>query len=108
MGKVEDQPKKKANKGTFTKDNPGPGRPKGIPNKLTTQVKEAMELAFEGLGSVDELIEWGKTNRTEFYKLWIRLLPAKIEATGKDGEALFGPDQIVRAANEIIAARSRK
>jgi hypothetical protein len=40
--------------------------------------------------------------------LWIRLLPAKIEATGKDGEALFGPDQIVRAANEIIAARSRK
>lgn len=101
-------PKKKANKGAFTKENPGPGRPKGIPNKTTTLVKEAMELAFEGLGSVPELVAWARDNRTEFYKLWIRMLPAKIEATGRDGEALFGPDQILRAAEEIMAARARK
>ena len=54
---------------------PGPGRPVGLPNKMTVAAKEAFNLAFQGLGGVDALIEWGKENRTEFYKLYARLIP---------------------------------
>ena len=33
--------KAKANRHTFTKDNPGPGRPKGVANKVTQELGEA-------------------------------------------------------------------
>lgn len=56
------------------------GRPKGSPNKTTAKVKEAMELAFEGIGGVPALIEWAEDNKTEFYKLFAKLLPVQVEA----------------------------
>ena len=60
----------------FDKGNKrGRGRPKGSPNKTTASIKQAMMLAFEGIGGVPALIKWAKTERTEFYKLWIKLLP---------------------------------
>jgi hypothetical protein len=57
------------------------GRKEGVPNKTTAAVKEALTLAFEGIGGVEELKAWAKDNRTEFFKLWAKLLPA--EVTGK-------------------------
>lgn len=74
-------PKKGSNRG-----NAGKGRPKGSLNKTTASAKEAFALAFKGLGGVKELEEWGRNNRTEFYKLYARLIPT--EVTGKDGESL--------------------
>lgn len=56
------------------------GRTKGTPNKTTVAVKEAMLLAFEGLGGVPALIEWAKVNPTEFYKLYSKLLPLQVNA----------------------------
>ena len=56
------------------------GRQKGTPNKTTAKVKEAMELAFEGIGGVPALIEWAEDNKTEFYKLFAKLLPVQVEA----------------------------
>ena len=56
------------------------GRPKGSPNKTTAKVKEAMELAFEGIGGVPALIEWAEDNQTEFYKLFVKLLPVQVDA----------------------------
>ena len=57
------------------------GRQKGTPNKTTAKVKEAMELAFEGIGGVPALIEWAEDNQTEFYKLFVKLLPVQVDAS---------------------------
>ena len=57
------------------------GRQKGTPNKTTAKVTEAMELAFEGIGGVPALIEWAEDNQTEFYKLFVKLLPVQVEAS---------------------------
>src|SRR5882757_2746260 len=57
---------------------PGPGRPLGVPNKMTVAAKQAFSLAFEGLGGVDALIEWGKENKSTFYTLYARLIPTEV------------------------------
>ena len=66
------------------------GRQKGTPNKTTATIREAIDLAFDGLGGVPALIEWASKNPTEFYKLWIKGLPNRTELTGRDG----GPMQV--------------
>lgn len=67
------QPKVGPNRG-----NAGKGRPKGSQNKSTVKVKEAFEAAFEQLGGVEALVQWGKKERSEFYKLYAKLLPVQI------------------------------
>ena len=42
------------------KGTPGPGRPKGVPNKLTLAAKDAIAQVAEGLGGVERMIEWAK------------------------------------------------
>ena len=59
--------------------NAGKGRVKGVPNKSTVAVKEALSLAFEGIGGVEQLQAWAKANATEFYKLWAKMLPTEIK-----------------------------
>ena len=59
----------------------GAGRKKGSANKTTVKVREAMELAFEGIGGVPALVEWAQDNQTEFYKLFAKLLPVQVEAS---------------------------
>ena len=56
------------------------GRKPGVPNKMTAACREALQLAFEGIGGLPALIAWAKENRTEFYtKVWIRLLPLAVK-----------------------------
>lgn len=57
------------------------GRKKGTLNKSTVAVKEAMEMAFEGIGGVSALTSWAQDNQTEFYKLFAKLLPVQVEAS---------------------------
>ncbi|MCU0891487.1 MAG: hypothetical protein MUE77_07020 [Sandarakinorhabdus sp.] len=60
---------------------PGPGRPKGVPNKLTREVKAILQEAFEELGGVEKLVAWASRNDRnygEFLRLWVRLLPIQI------------------------------
>ncbi|HYF57163.1 MAG TPA: hypothetical protein VEA41_23135 [Salinarimonas sp.] len=57
------------------------GRQKGTPNKNTAAVKEALGAAFEGLGGVDRLTSWARDNETEFYKLWVKMLPQDVNAS---------------------------
>ena len=55
------------------------GWTKGTPNKLTASAREAIELAFEGLGGVQALTDWAAANKSEFYgRVWTRILPTKI------------------------------
>ena len=55
------------------------GRKKGTPNKNTVAVRQALEEAFDGLGGVKTLTDWAKTNQTEFYKLFAKLLPVQVQ-----------------------------
>lgn len=87
---------KPKNSGQFGKGNPG--KPKGAVNHLTKSVKEALEIAFEGVGGVEKLTEWATANPNEFFKLWIKLLPTKIEG-GLKLEHLFSPEQLRRMAD---------
>lgn len=54
------------------------GRQAGSENKLTRTIKESFGEAFELLGGAQELFEWAKTNKTDFYKLASKLIPTEI------------------------------
>ena len=56
----------------------GPGRPRGIPNKVTQSVKEAIERAFEKLGGQEYLVHVGRTDPRTFCALLSKLLPTKL------------------------------
>jgi len=60
------------------------GRDKGTPNKLTVSAREAFQHAFKEAGGFDALATWAKANRTDFYKLYARLIP--VEHVGEGGE----------------------
>lgn len=66
------------------------GRQKGTPNKSTAAVKTALSEAFDMLGGVESLVEWGRDEPAEFYKLWVKMLPQEVKAehTGADGVPL--------------------
>jgi hypothetical protein len=56
------------------------GRQPGSVNKVTQSVKEALEQAFDDMGGVAALSQWGRANPGEFYKIWSRLLPRELKA----------------------------
>lgn len=67
----------------------GAGRPKGVPNKMSRQVKENIVTVFEELGGAEEMKNWAKRderNLTEFYRIYSRLAPIEQKVTG-DPEA---------------------
>lgn len=64
----------------FQKGNAG--KPKGAKNKITKTVKEVVFDVFEQL-QVDpkaNLLNWGKENPTEFYKIAAKLIPTDVKA----------------------------
>lgn len=70
------------------------GRKPGSKNKVTAAAKEAIELAFDGIGGVKALTAWAKTNRTVFYSnVWPKLLPLQI---GGDPENPIITETIIR------------
>lgn len=68
---------------------PGSGRKKGSKNKrtlaATISVKEALVESFVQIGGVPALVEWGKLNLSDYYKIWSRMLPTEIKTP--EGEA---------------------
>lgn len=100
--------KTKQNKGN-PHPKPGPGRPKGVPNKITKAVKEAALGALNaGEGAEAFFMERKAANPDAFMGFLKSIVPHEVALGGPNGENLFGPDQIVKAAAEIIAARNRK
>jgi hypothetical protein len=70
------------------KGQPGPGRPKGIPNKTTTAIKEMVIEALSKAGGVDYLHGQAATNPTAFLTLVGKVLPLQVNGAGADGEHL--------------------
>jgi hypothetical protein len=58
----------------------GSGRKTGTKNKRTVEVADALQAAFDGLGGVEALIKYAKSDTVGFYKLWVKMLPQKIKA----------------------------
>ena len=55
---------------------------KGCPNKIT-KIREQFGEAFERMGGLDALVEWGKNNRTSFYNMYARMVEKEIKTTVK-------------------------
>jgi hypothetical protein len=63
----------------------GPGRPKGLQNKFTVNLKDAFLEAFEGLGGAAGLLAWAKDkrNKPDFYRMITKMLPANVTVDAK-------------------------
>lgn len=55
-------------------------RTKGAKNKIGSQARENVAAVFTRLGSTAAMAEWASENKTEFYKLYARLIPQQVEA----------------------------
>lgn len=69
------------------KGTPGPGRPKGVPNKTTALLKDAILRAAEQAGGEDGMVGYLTTQATAnpqaFLPLLGKVLPMQV--TGEDG-----------------------
>lgn len=65
------------------------GRTKGTPNKVTADQRAAIHEAFEKLGGVTALKQWGEKDQAGFYRLWGSIIPKAIEGPGDDGELVI-------------------
>jgi hypothetical protein len=81
---------------------PGPGRPKGSPNKTTQAVKDAIAQAAEDLGGAQRLVAWAKEDPANERAFWTTIYPKllPLQLTGEDG----GPVQVQPILNVSIAA----
>jgi hypothetical protein len=87
----------------FKKGNPG--RRKGSKDKRTVAVAEALQAAFDGIGGVEALINYGKRDTEGFYKLWVKMLPQSIKADITMNAPLI---EIIQEGRRRAAARSNK
>lgn len=88
---------------------PGAGRPKGVPNKLTSDVKAAILAAFEKAGGVAYLAKQAEENPQAFMTLLGKVLPTQTQLTG---ELAVKSDPVDRPPRETreewIARRNRE
>jgi len=64
---------------------PGPGRPKGLPNHVTLELKGMIEKALSKAGGVQYLEEQAKANPGAFLTLVAKLLPRDLNISGSVG-----------------------
>lgn len=78
-----------ANSGTFRKGDGRQRRKKGVPNKLTTELKDMILSALEGAGGVEYLKARAVDTPGPFLALVGKVLP--LQVTGGDGKPLMPP-----------------
>lgn len=79
--------------------NAGKGRPKGSTNKATAEVKDVLRKVHADMGGEKAMLSWAASNPTEFYKLWIKMLPT--ELSGLDG----GPIVLEGIERRIVSGK---
>ena len=81
------------------------GSRKGIPNRQTVAIKEAIERAFEKLGGTDYLVHVGQSDPRTFCALLSKLLPTKL--SNADGSPLLAAlTELTDAQLEARTARA--
>lgn len=95
---------------TIGNGKPGPGRPKGVPNKTTTLLKEAILRAANEAGgggengTVEYLTLQAYQNPAAFMSLLGKVLPMQVAHSGSVDSAvttirIVGPDGLTAAAS---------
>lgn len=81
--------KKTGGKQEIGKGKPGPGRPKGVPNKTTAMLKDAVLEAAAKAGGKAGLVGYlqtqANTNPTAFMSLLGKAMPLQVQGTGENG-----------------------
>lgn len=77
--------KASTNAGSFKKGEkrPGQGRPKGVPNKVTADLRAAILESFDRLGGVGYLVKVGKKNQNAYLALVGKVIPTEIKGEVK-------------------------
>jgi hypothetical protein len=84
---------------------PGPGRPKGLQNKQTLALKDAIQNAFTELGGTSYLVHVGRNDPRTFCALLSKLLPTKL--ANADGSPLLAAlTELTDAQLEARTARA--
>ena len=65
------------------------GRPKGVANKMTTELKDMIKQALDESGGVDYLKNCALENPTAFLSLLGKIIPKDLNVSGTDGEPLI-------------------
>lgn len=85
---------------------PGPGRPKGVPNKVTTAVKDMLREALDKVGGAKYLAQQAKKNPGPFLALIGKLIPSEVKATIDTSDALA--ERLAKARARVLAASINK
>lgn len=81
----------------ITGGKPGPGRPKGSPNKLHKAAKEAIAEAAEQLGGANRITAWAKEDPLNERAFWSTIYPKLIPVqVGGD------PNNPIRSRIELV------
>lgn len=75
-----------ANSGTFRKGDGRQRRPKGVPNKVTGELKEMILRALSDAGGVTYLVKCARENPAPFLALVGKVLP--LQVTGESGQPI--------------------
>lgn len=79
---IKQEEKKRAVSGRNGQPVPtGGGRKKGIPNKLTTDLRDMIRKALDKAGGLDYLVNQAHENPKAFLALLSKIIPAEIHAT---------------------------
>ncbi|GEM_PF-3405019 len=87
---------------------PGAGRPKGVPNRLTTEVKDMVRAALDKAGGVDYLVTQATENPKAFLTLVGKLMPLDVNSTSNVAVTLKESRDAATAAFLRSAAEKRE
>jgi hypothetical protein len=87
MNEVSEKITKKKPRGKPFNGQPGPGRPKGVPNKQTREIKEMLMQSLEDAGGAEYFRQLAETNSSAYASLLGKIIPAEVknQITGADG-----------------------
>lgn len=74
----------------ITGGKPGPGRPKGSPNKVTKAAKDIIAEAADRLGGVERLVAWAREDAKNEHAYWAQIFPKllPLQVSGEGGSAV--------------------
>ena len=84
---------------------PGAGRKKGVPNKLTANVKACIMAAFADAGGIDYLVKVAKTDPRTFCTLLGKLLPTQVTGDAADEPVRIQVSWLPPAQRPSLGAR---
>lgn len=64
----------------------GSGRKPGVPNKISSTVKQNVINVFDKIGGEDHMVEWAIENPNQFYNIYAKLMPTQSEIGTIDGQ----------------------